>query len=185
MIQSKRNLGLSAILVALAAISGLSQAAYEPRLVLKFPFLSEHVDSLGNVFEDSLDRNRAFYVTLYRTGMTDSLKVESVTNDSGLAVLQFDRWPSDSSPVDSVSIRRLDISLPNTFRATQVGDGFTFEPLRIDSVPLTGCTGETLDVVLPLSVSVDEFTIGSGSFHYDIVVPVAVAGFGEIVQEDR
>jgi hypothetical protein len=170
MTRTGAKLGLLTTLTSLSVMFNFSSAAYEPRLVLKYPFLSEHSDSLGNLVEDSLVRNRAFDATLYRTGMSDSLTVQGVTNDSGLSVPQFDRWPSDDSLVDSTSIGRLDISLPNTYRATQVGDGFTFEPLRIESVPCFGRTAETIDVVLPLSVAVQEFTIGSGAYAYDLVV---------------
>jgi len=159
------------IVTIVMSIFSLCGARYEPMVVLKFPFMSEHPDSIGET-QDSLVRYRDFQVTLYRTGMTDSLKVESVTNDSGFSMLLYDRWPSDSSPVESTNIGRLDISLPNTYRAIRIGDGYTFEPksLRIESVPCSGYSGETISVVLPLSICVREFTIGSGPFHYDFAV---------------
>ena len=172
MTRTREKFGLLATVVMLSATFSLSSAAYEPMIILKFPFISEHTDSLGNIIQDSLVRYRAFQATLYRTGMTDSLKLESATNDSGFSVLQFEWWPSDSSPVDSTNIRRLDILLPNTYRAVQDGNGYTFEPepLRIESVPCSGSSEETISVVLPLSVCVREFTIGNGPFHYDFVV---------------
>lgn len=140
-------------------------------VVLKFPFTSEHPDSIGEI-QDSLVRYRHFQATLYRTGMTDSLTLASVTNDSGFSVLLFEHWPSDSTPVESINIGRLDVSLPNTYRAIRIGHGYTFElePLRIEYVPCSGCAGETISVVMPLSICVREFTIGSGPFHYDFIV---------------
>lgn len=159
------------IVIIVLFLFSFGGATYEPMVVLKFPFMSEHPDSIQEI-QDSLVRWRDFLATLYRTGITDSLKVESVTNDSGFSVLRFERWPSDSFPVDSTNISRLDILLPNTYQALRSGDGYRFpsEPLRIESVPCSGRSGETISVGLPLAVYMREFTIGSGPFHYDFIV---------------
>lgn len=177
---SERILSQSRLVaMALFLAVSFSQAAYQPIVVLKNPYASEHTDSLGNVTRDSLARHKTLMATLYRTGMTDSLTVEGATNDSGFCRPLFDRWPNIGSLVEPGSIERLDIALPNTYRATKTGAGFTFEPLRIECLSATGRIGETLVVVLPLSVTKRDTTIGSGPYEFDFVVladPHLVAG---------
>jgi len=156
--------------VALFLAVGFSQAAYQPVVVLKNPYASERIDTLGNVIWDSLVRRKTLVATLYRTGMTDSLAAEATTNDSGFCRPLFDRWPYVGSRVAPGSIERMDIALPNTYRATKTMVGFTFEPLRMERLLATGRTGETLQIVLPLSISKHDVTIGDGPFEFFFVV---------------
>jgi len=51
------------IVTIVLSIFSLSGASYEPMVVLKFPFMSEHPDSIGEI-QDSLVRYRDFQATL-------------------------------------------------------------------------------------------------------------------------
>jgi hypothetical protein len=139
-------------------------------VILKHPFASEHTDPYGNPVTDSLVRFKTFKATLYRSDMTDSVTVEDKTNDSGFCMLHFDQWPKSSTSIELASIQRLDLSFPNTWRATRTGSRFHFEPLRIEQVSVTGRTGETLVIVIPLSVTMHEYNIGHGYYAYDFAV---------------
>ena len=79
------------------------EASYQLKVIVNHSFMVEHFDSLGNVFSDSLCRNREIKAIIYKTEMTDSLSFELVTNDSGFAVFEFDYW-HDTSSVDSIDI---------------------------------------------------------------------------------
>jgi hypothetical protein len=70
------------VMLLVAALS-LCSAAYQPLLILKHPFASDHVDSLGNTVADSLIRRKAFDVTFYRTGTTGSFG-DTILNSLGL-----------------------------------------------------------------------------------------------------
>ena len=157
----------SLVLFVAASICG---ATYQRAVILKHPFASEHTDPYGNPVTDSLVRFKTFKATLYRSDMTDSVTVEDKTNDSGLCMLHFDQWPKSSTSIELASIQRLDLSFPNTWRATRTGSRFHFEPLRIEQVSVTGRTGETLVIVIPLSVTMHEYNIGHGYYAYDFAV---------------
>jgi len=163
---SLRLLGPLALLVA----ANICSAAYQPVVILKFPFASEYQDSLGNTITDSLVREKPFVATLYRTGMTDSTAFEGLTDDSGACGIHFAEWARSRSSVEASNAGRIDISFPRTWRATRAGGRFVFEPLRIEGVSFAGRTGETLVVVMPLSVTCESLSIGNGPFGYDFVV---------------
>ena len=164
------NRSLSVLATILCVTFGTAFAAYHPTVILKYPVGMEHADALGNAVFDSLARNKPLTATLYKIGMSDSVTVEGMTNDSGLSALHFDRWQASNSIVESAGIQRLDISFPGTWRATKIAGRFHFEPLRMDRTAVTGRPNETLLVLLPLSVTPIEDTIGSGNFSYDFAV---------------
>jgi len=62
----------------------LLEATYSFKVIVKYPFTSEHSDTLGNVTSDSLTRFRPIKAILFRTEAESSYQ-ESVTNDSGYA----------------------------------------------------------------------------------------------------
>jgi hypothetical protein len=168
--QNRPNRPLSVPTIILCLACGLAVALYQPTLIVKHSVGLEYTDSLGHTMTDSLARRMPFTATLYRADMKDSVAASATTNDSGFSIVRFGRWLSTSEAVDSRSAARLDVSFPKTLRAIRVGTGFRFEPLRLEDVSMTGGPNETLAVILPVAVTPDTYTIGSGSFSYDFAV---------------
>ncbi len=134
------NRSLAVLTAILCAVSGLAVASYQTSVVLKHSVGTEHADTFGNTVYDSLARHMSFVATLYRAGMTDSVTAAATTNDAGVSVIRFDRWPESSTPIDSPSITRLDMSFPNALRAIKTGGRYHFKP---------GDFGDTLLNCLP------------------------------------
>jgi len=141
------------------------EASYQLKVTVKLPFMVEHYDTLGNMISDSLCRNREIEATIFKTGMVDSLPFEKVTNDSGFAIFEFDYW-HDGSSVDSSDVERIDIEFPNTYQQT----GEEFEMVRFKSVPFEGKAQEEIVIVLPMSIHLNEYYIGSGAYEFAFAV---------------
>lgn len=170
----KNNLFKTALaLFSFIVIGAKAMANYELKVIVKFPFMSSYIDSIGNLVEDSLVRNREFRVILYNSDKSDSLSNEQITNDSGFAIFDFDYW-HDDSPVEGSNIRRIDIDFPNSYKYLKIGEKYQFEPLRLDSVPFTGQSPEEIIVVLPMSIHQTEYTIGGGLYSFDFAVMVDI-----------
>ncbi len=146
-----------------------AEANYQLKVLVKFPFMVERYDSLGNVLLDSLCRKREVTALIYKTGMIDSLSLEKLTNDSGYVIFDFDYW-HDGTTVDSSTLERIDISFPNTYKPVKIGAQVSFEPLRFEAMQFRGQTPEEIIIVLPLSIHLIEYWIGQGNYEFDFVV---------------
>jgi|GEM_PF-3500560 len=81
---------LIAILILLTTLVSFTHASYSLKITVKFPFITTHLDSLGNEISDSLVRYREIQVTIYRTDFLDSLLQEYITNNTGETFFSFD-----------------------------------------------------------------------------------------------
>jgi len=165
---------LTLVVCALSAVISFGEASHSVHLVVKRPFVSEHYDTTGNVISDSLARGYPIRVTVLRSE-EESLSQTSATDDSGSAAVVFSSW-ADQTPVDSTSITRMAVSFPNTREVVGAFGRALFEPMQFDSVDFKQ-TEVTL--VLPPTVSVDEFTIGEGAFNVCNFAVVADMHIGE------
>lgn len=140
-------------------------ASYSFRTVIKYPFASAHYeyDSLGNMIliVDSLARFKPIKPIIFRTE-TESLYQVSATNDSGYAIFTFEEW-EDKTPVALDNVTRMVIDFPNTDRVIRVGNKITFEHLKYSDIDFRRNPNE-IEIVLPMTVTKDEFTIGDPSW---------------------
>ncbi|MGQ9702920.1 MAG: metallophosphoesterase family protein [bacterium] len=139
----------------------VAEAVYSFRVTVKYPFISDHYeyDSLGGVtvISDSLARSKLLTAIIFYTEK-ESLYQKSATNDSGFATITFDTWQS-GIPVSIDNIVRMAIDFPNTDRVIRVGDKITFEHLKYSDIDFRR-SPEEIEIVLPMTVTKDEFIIG-------------------------
>jgi hypothetical protein len=79
------------ILLFVMAAFSIIEASYSVKIVVKHPFIVERCDTLGNIVSDSLARFLAIRPTIYRSNW-ESLFIDDTTNDSGYAIISFDKW---------------------------------------------------------------------------------------------
>jgi hypothetical protein len=99
---------------------------------IRQPFLSEHYDSLGQLSYDSLARYYPLKMTIFR-GESESLLQTDTTDDFGSAAFIFGYW-SDSTPVDTTTISRLALAVPNGYGASLATGQASYTPLIFDSL---------------------------------------------------
>ena len=138
-------------------------ANYSFRVIAKHPFVSrQHYDSLGNVvFVDSLARFIPVRAIIFKAE-TESLYHESATNDSGYATFTFDNW-QDNVPITVDNVTQMIIDFPNTDRVIRTDGKIIFEHLKYPDVDFRG-SPEEIEIILPMTVTKDEFIIGSTSW---------------------
>ena len=139
----------------------LLEATYSFKVIVKYPFTSEHSDTLGNVTSDSLTRFRPIKAILFRTEAESSYQ-ESVTNDSGYAFFIFNNW-HDNTPISIDNISRIAIDFPRTDEVIEVDGRITFKHLKYTDIDFRRSPGE-IEIVLPWTVYKDSFAIGSSSW---------------------
>jgi hypothetical protein len=154
------------IIGLICLISGFvqrSEASYSFRVIVKYPFASNYYyDSLGNVVStDSLARFIPIKTIIFRTE-AESLYQEGVTNDSGYIFFTFDKW-QDESPVAPENILQMVIDFPNTDEVIRIDDKITFRHLKYSNVDFRG-NPEEIEIILPMTVTKDEFKIGNPSW---------------------
>lgn len=132
-------------------------ANYSFKITIKHPFLTEHYDSLGNVISDSFARFMKVKPIIYRSEI-DSVYSESETNDSGYAFFNFEYW-DDEKPVELNDIIRRAIDFPYTDEAIGEGDNVTFKHMIIHDIDIESQPYD-IEIVLPMTVTVDEFIVG-------------------------
>ena len=158
---SKRILAL--VIFAFLVCSQIAEANYSCKVIVKYPFASRHqYDNLGNIiFSDSLVTSRLIKLIIFHAE-TESLYQEGVTNDSGYANFSFDRW-ADNTLVTIDNIIRLAIDFPNTDRVIRTDGKITFEHLKYPDVDFRK-SPEEIEIILPMTVTKDEFIIGNTSW---------------------
>ena len=143
----------------------ISEARYSFRVVVKYPFITERYgeDSLGNavLISDSLARFIPLRAIIFKAE-TESLYHESATNDSGYATFTFDNW-QDNVPITVDNVTQMIIDFPNTDRVIRTDGKIIFEHLKYPDVDFRG-SPEEIEIILPMTVTKDEFIIGSTSW---------------------
>ncbi len=136
------------------------EANYSFKVIVKYPFASEHYDTLGNIVSDSLVRFRPIKPIIFRSE-TESLYYESIA-DSGYAFFTFYNW-QDNTPISPDNISRMAIDFPRTDRVIEVDGKITFEHLKYSDIDFRRSPSD-IEIILPLTVYKDSFTIGSASW---------------------
>ncbi len=133
---------------------------------MKFPFTSGYFDTLGHWISDSIVRDQAIVMLIYRG--SDSLMQTTKTDHFGVANFLFDVW-DDGTQVDTSNIEGMDIMFPLAERVTRIGSKTIFEPLIYKNIEFKTAEREIL-IILPLIVVINEYTIGYGPFRYSFAI---------------
>jgi len=153
---------LLVVVLLLGGFLRIAGAVYSFKVMIKYPFITEYYgdDSSGNVvvISDSLARRVPIRPIIFRTE-TESLYQENVTNDSGYAIFTFDVW-KDNTTVSPDNISRMAIDFPNTDKVIRTEGKITFEHLKYFDIDFRESPNE-IRIILPMTVTKDEFTIGS------------------------
>ncbi|MEO0185792.1 MAG: PKD domain-containing protein [candidate division WOR-3 bacterium] len=113
-------------------------------------------------------RYREIKATIYRTGLTENLSQETITDNKGEAIFIFSKW-HDGISVDSTNVQQMDIEFPNTDKVIRVGKAINFEPLKFESVEFKGRT-EGITIILPMTVYTKMDTVGVGPCMYAFAI---------------
>ncbi len=151
------------ILLFVWCLINFGEADYSFKVVVKYPFSSEHFDTLGNWVSDSLVRYREIKVTIYRTGLIESLSQEQITDGKGEVVFTFGNW-HDRTSVEADNMQRMDIEFPNTDKVIRIGKVINFEPLKFEAVEFK--SREEIPITLPMTVYTKHDTVGVGPCSY-------------------